>query len=50
MPNDELDMYELTLEEEDHIQDVDTNPATFFGPLTHTHTELSKKQSGSLRC
>ena len=36
MPNDEFDMYELTLEEEDHIQDVDTNPATFFGPLTHT--------------
>ena len=48
MPNDELDMYELTLEEEDHIQDVDTNPATFFGPLTHT--EPSNKQSGSLRC
>ena len=36
MPNNEFDMYELTLEEEDHIQEVDTVLLLSLVPL-HTH-------------
>ena len=44
MPNDELDMYELTLEEEDHIQEVDTVLLLSLVPL-HTQNRARNSQA-----